>query len=42
MNICTYFIEHLIMISSICTAGMVSLEEAGWKCDGLILCFMLT
>lgn len=41
MDICTYyFIEH-IMILSICTAGTVSPEEAGWKYYGLTLCFTL-
>lgn len=38
MDICTYyFMEHIIMISSICTAGMVSQEEVSWKYEGLIL-----
>lgn len=36
MGVYTYSIEHIIMTLSICTAGMVSNEEAHWKSDGPI------
>lgn len=43
MEVCTYyFIEHITAMSSICTAGMGSHEEEGWKYDGIILCFTQT
>lgn len=40
MDVCThYFIEHIMAMSSICTAGTGSHEEEGWKYDCLTLCF---